>query len=175
MKRMLGFTCLAVVVGATPFAVWAADEKAEAKPESAVMTTQEKADYAKRVALFSDVASYGETQKDPLVLLTAVKMLDDLPFGGIAKAGAKDASGTKYDRAGLLSLAKTNAAGDAELLAVITKLEEAPEPTTVRGRHRDDDFGPGHYYNRRYHPRRYGCDWYEECHHGRCEWVCGRR
>jgi hypothetical protein len=174
MKKTLWSTCLAVLVCVAPFASAAEETKPEAKPEAApVMTAKEKADFAKQVDLFAQVVSYGETQKDPLALLTAVQMLEDLPFGGVAKADAKDKS--TYDRAGLLSLAKQYATGDAELLAVIAKLQDAPEATAVRGRRdrdRDRDDRPGRYYERRHHERRFRCEWYRECHRGRCRWVC---
>ena len=175
MRKALWSACLAVLVCGTSFVALAAEEKTDAKPEAvAVMTAKEKADFAKRVDLFAQVASYGETQKDPLVLLTAVKMLEDLPFGGVGKAEAKDK--TTYDRQGLLTLAKQYATGDAELLSVIAKVQDAPEPTAVRGRHdRDWDSRPGHYYDRRYHERRFKCDWFRDCRHGHCEWVCGDR
>ena len=177
MKKTLWSTCVAMLVCAAPFASAAEDKTPAAKPEAApVMTAKEKADFAKQVDLFAQVASYGETQKDPLVLLTAVKMLDDLPFGGVKKPDAADKA--TYDRAGLLAQAKLLATGDAELLAVIAKLEEAPEATSVRGRHdrdRDRDDRPGRYYDRRYHDRRYECDWFKVCGRHGCEWVCGRR
>jgi hypothetical protein len=178
MKKTLLLACLAVLVCVTSFAAPAAEQpKAAAAADAApAMTAQEKAAFAKQVDLFAQVASYGEKEKDPLVLLTAVKMLDDLPFGGIGKADAKDKGA--YDRAGLLALAKQNATGDAELLAVIAKLEEAPEATAVRGRRdgdRDRDDRPGRYYERRRHERRFECNWYRECGRHGCEWVCGRR
>jgi hypothetical protein len=178
MRKTLWSTCLAVLVCVAPLAL-AAEEKPEAKPEAApVMTAKEKADFGKQVDLFVQVVAYGETQKDPLVLLTAVQILDDLPFAGVAKADAKDKS--TYDRAALLNQAKDYATGDAELLAVIAKLQDAPEATAVRGRRdrdrdRDrDDRRPGRYYERRYHERHYRCHWILECHHRHCEWVCER-
>lgn len=175
MKKTLLLACLAVLVCVTSFAAPAAEQTkaAAAADAGAPMTAQEKAAFAKQVDLFVQVASYGETEKDPLVLLTAVTMLDGLPFGSIGKADAKD-QGT-YDRAGLLALAKQHATGDAELLAVIAKLEEAPEATAVRGRHDRDRYSRrGYYYERRHHERRFGCDWYRECGRHGCEWVCGR-
>ena len=168
MKKTPWLTCLAVLACATAFAAQAAEQpKAAAKSNAGpAMTAQEKATFAKQVDLFTQVATAGETQKDPLLLLSAAKMLDELPFGGIerpeakaeAKAGAK-AEPKVYEREALLNLAKEYATGDAELLAVIAKVQEAPEPTAVRGHVRERHGRPGHYYERSYHERRHGCDW----------------
>jgi hypothetical protein len=183
VKKTLWLTCLAVLVSTTSFAAQAAETpKAAAKPAAAakapatakapagpVMTAKEKAAFAKQVDLFTQVAAAGETEKDPLLLLSAVKMLDQLPFGGIVREGAQEKGA--YDRDALLSSAKEYAAGDAELLAVIAKLQDAPEATAVRGyRHHGD--GPGYYYDRRYHERHYGCDWHRVCGRRGCDWVC---
>jgi hypothetical protein len=119
------------------------------------------------------LAVAGETQKDPLLLITAARMLDQLPFSGVAKPDGKE----NYSREALLAQAKEYATGDAELLAVIAKLQDAPEATAVRGHGRHGD-GPGYYYDRPYHHRRHGCRMVLECRrHRGCDWVCvgGRR
>jgi hypothetical protein len=173
MRKTLWSTCLAVLVCLTSFVALAAEQtKAAVKPGAApAVTAQEKAAFAKQVDLFTQVAAAGETQKDPLLLVSAARMLDQLPFAGIQKPGATDKS--TYSRDGLLGLAKEYAAGDAELLAVIAKLQEASEATAVRGwRHHGD--GPGYYYDRPYHHRRFGCHMVRECGRHGCDWVCGR-
>lgn len=160
--------CLAVLACVTALAAWAAEP---AKPAAApAMTVQEKAALARQVDLFTQIAAAGETEKDPLLLLSAVRLLEQIPpSAGIAKPGATDKS--KFTREALLNEAKEYAAGDAELLSVIAKLQDAPEPTAVRGwRHHGD--GPGYYYDRRYHHRRFGCDWVRECGRHGCDWVC---
>ncbi len=177
MKRTLWLTCLAVLVGATALAAQAAPPeaaKAADKPAAApTLTAQEKATFSKQVDLFTQVATAGETEKDPLLLLSAARMLDELPFGGIERPKAKpDAEPTVYSRDELLKLAKEYAAGDAELLAVIAKVQDAPEPTAVRGRVRERHHGPGYYYERPYHERRHGCDWVRVCGRHGCDWVC---
>ena len=172
MKRTFLFTSLVAFLCALPLSSAGAEEKKpEAKPAAApAMTDKEKAEFTKKVDFFVQVASYGETQKDPLALVTAVKLLDDLPFTSIARPGEGDKSGPPYDRDTLLSLAKTNAGGDAGLLAIIEKVQDAPEPTAVRGGYHRPGRPP--YWERPYHERHYRCRWYRECHHGHCEWFC---
>ena len=193
MKKTLILASLAVVLYGVPLADAQAQEakpaaqpaaqpaaKPAAQPDA--MTDKEKAEYTKKVDAFVQVASYAEENKDPLVLLTAVKMLDNIPFGGIVKPGQDEKTGAKYDRDALLAEAKKFATGDTELLAVIQKVQDAPEPTATRWRdqgqgHRPPPppgYGPRGYYERPYHERRYPCRWYRECRHGRCEWICGR-
>jgi hypothetical protein len=148
------------------------------------LTPEQKAAFAKKVDLLSELATLGETGKDPLLLIAAVQMLNQLPFGGIerpkpqadAQPGPKPEAGAKaapavYDRDTLLNLVKECAAEDTELLAVITKLQEAPEPTEVRGR-RHRRHGHRRYSDRRYHSHRYECDWIRVCDRHGCDWVC---
>jgi hypothetical protein len=174
MKKVLFIVCLIMFVcGFSVGAVWAQDKKPEAKQEATKpakpMDAKEQAEYSKKVGLFYQVVSYGEAQKDPLVILSAVKLLDDLPFDGIAKPGSDEKKPARYDRAGLLNQAKQYAAGDEELLTIIAKVETPPEKTAVRGHGR----GPHHgYYDRPHHRHHWGCVWYEYCRHGRCEMVC---
>jgi hypothetical protein len=166
--------CLAVLVCVTALTAWAVEPaKPAAKPAAGpALSAQEKADLTKRVDLFAGVAAAGESQKDPLLILTAVKLLDQLPVGGIQKPDATDKS--TYTRDALLAEAKEYAAGDAELLAVVAKLQDAPEATAVRGwRHYGD--GPGYYYDRRYHHHRNHCLMVRECGYHGCEWVCRGR
>lgn len=146
--------------------VYAQEKKAVVAPSEI-----EKAETAKKVELFYQVVTYGETQKSPLVIISAVKLLDDLSFSGIAKPGEDGKSGAKYDRVGLLNQAKELAKGDAELLAVIAKVETPPEMTTVRGH--GGHGGYGGYYGRGGHGgRHWGCDWHRTCRHGECFWAC---
>src|SRR5512140_2897798 len=154
MKKTLWFTCLAVLAyGMSSAALGAEEKKPEAaKASASALDAKAKADFSKKVDLFYQVATYGDEQKDPFVLISAVQILDDLPFGGIAKTDEQDKSGAKFERAALLESAKQYAAGDAELLAVIAKLQEAPEATEVRARFRGPrgpGWGPGFYYGRR--------------------------
>jgi hypothetical protein len=169
MKKTLLILLAMVFVCTLSFAgAWAQDKKPEAKKEAAAtMDAKEKAIFSKKVGLFYQLVAYGEAQKDPLVLLNAVKVLDDLPFKGIAKPGQDEKTGARYDRTILLNEAKEFAAGDNELLAVIAKVEEPPEKTAVRGHH-----GYHGYYDRPHHRRHYECVWFEVCRHGRCDWVC---
>jgi hypothetical protein len=167
-KKILWFAGLVVAACAIPLVVSAVEQ---AKPEAGpAMTAKEQADLKQQVELFSDIVTAGEAQKDPLLLVTAVKILDQIP-AGVQKGEGKDAG--VYERDALLTEAKEYAAGDAELLAVIGKVEAAPEATAVRG-HRHHGDGPGYYYDRHYHHHEYRCHWYRECYHGRCDWVCGR-
>jgi hypothetical protein len=170
VKKTMWLTCLTVLACGITFAA-PPPEKAAAKPAAAAtMTAQEKAALAKQIDLFAGVAAAGETQKDPLLLLSAVRMLDQLPFSGIAKPDGKE----NYSRDALLAQAKECAAGDAELLAVVAKLQDASEATAVRGwRHHGD--GPGYYYDRPYHRHRFGCRMVRECDRRGCDWVCAGR
>jgi hypothetical protein len=150
----------------------AQDAKSPAKPEAAsTLTDKDKAEFSKKVGLFYQVVSYGESQKDPLVLLTAIKLLDDLPFDGIAKPGQDEKSGARYDRTSLIAEAKKIAAGDDDLLAVIAKVETPPEKTAVRygGHHGQGRYG---YYDRHHNRHHYGCVWFQVCRHGHCDWAC---
>jgi hypothetical protein len=168
-KTILIFCALAIMCAASFTAVMAQDAKPAMKSEAAATPTdKEKADFSKKVSLFYQIVSYGETQKDPLVLLSAIKFLDDLPFAGIAKPGQDEKSAARYDRATLIAEAKKFAAGDDDLLAVIAKVETPPERTAVRG-HGGYDHG---YYGRHRHGRHYGCVWFQVCRHGYCDWVC---
>ena len=172
MKKIICIICLMMFVCGMSFSVlWAQDAKPEAKQEAAAtLSAKDKADYSKKVGLFYQVVNYAETQKDPLVMLSAVKLFDNLPFGGVAKPGKDEKNAASYDRKELLNQAKEYAAGDTELLAVIAKVQEPPEKTAVRGH--GDFRGPHGYYDRPHHPRHYRCMWFQHCRHGRCEWVC---
>jgi hypothetical protein len=180
MKKTLWFISLIIFVCASSLTmVWAEEKKPVVKKEAApILNAKEKAEYSKKVDLFIQLASYGETNKDPLVTLSAVKMLDELPFTGIVKPGEPEKGGARYEREALLNQAKQFAADDQELLAVIAKVQNPPEKIAVRGRHdgRGDyggrDFGPGHYYGRPHHERNYGCNWIRICRHGDCNLIC---
>lgn len=154
MKKVISIICLVAFICTVSFtAVWAADKKEAA----AVPTAKEKAEIDKKVDLFYKVVAYGEEQKNPVIMISAVKIFDDLGFTDIAKPG-KDAKAV-YDRAGLLSLAKEYAANDAELLAVIDKVQTPPEQIAVRGHHGDryrGHGGDGGYYGHNYGGHRGG-------------------
>ena len=170
MKRTMLIALMMIFVCTLSFtALWAQENKPDAKKEAAAtMDAKEKADFSKKVSLFYQVVSYGQSQKDPLVLLSAVKLLDDLPFAGIAKPGQDEKTGARYDRVSLLNEAKQYAAGDEDLLTVIAKVQEPPEKTAVR-----HHGGPHHdYYGRHHHRRHYECTWFNVCRHGHCDWVC---
>lgn len=164
MKRFFLQACLLLVVGSLAFSPALAGEK---KADAAkTPDAKQKAELSRQADLFVQVANYGEEQKDPVVMISAVKMLDELPFKSIEKPG--DKTGAVYNRDALLKQAKEFAAGDTELLAVIAKVQDAPETTDVRGHHRDhrDRFGHGrdyhgghHYYERRHHERYWDCTW----------------
>ncbi|MBA4371431.1 MAG: hypothetical protein C0402_01070 [Thermodesulfovibrio sp.] len=162
MKKNFWLICLLVFISTVSFsAVWAEEKKADAKTPDA----KQKAELSKKADLFVQVAAYGEEQKDPMLMLSAVKMMDELPFKGIEKPG--DKTGALYSRDAMLKQAKEFAAGDTELLAVIAKVQDAPETTDVRyrGGHRErhghgrDYHGGHHYYERRHHDRYWGCTW----------------
>jgi len=187
MKKVLSIICLVVFVCAMTFTLaWAAEEKApEPKQEKAkALTAKEQAEYAKKVDLFQNVVTYAEAQKDPLVMLSAVKMLDGMPFGGIAKPGTDEKKPALYDRLAMLDQAKQFAEGDTEVLAVIAKAQTAPEKTDVRWGGRHGGYGghggwgghrggPGWYYGPPRHHRGWGCVWFTRCHPYRgCTRVC---
>lgn len=182
MKKTLWFITLTVFICASSFAtVWAEEKKAEAKQDvTATMTAKEKVEYAKKADLFIQLATFGETQKDPLLIISAIKVMDDLPFKGIVKPGQPEKGGAYYDREALINQAKQYAAQDSELLAVIAKVQTPPEKTEVRGHHgphgyqgpRGDRYDYGYYYDRPRHHRHFRCDWIQICRHGNCRMVC---
>lgn len=162
MKKNLSIVCLLVFMTTLSFSlVWAGEKKADAKAPDA----KQKAELSKKADLFVQVVTYGEEQKDPVIMVSAVKMLDELPFKGIEKPG--DKSGAVYNRDAILNQAKEFAAGDTEMLAVIAKVQDAPETADVRHHrgHRDrfghgrDYHGGHHYYERRHHDRYWDCTW----------------
>jgi hypothetical protein len=183
MKKVLWLVCVSVfAVVASIASVGAEEAKPEMKKEVVkTVDPKDKAAYSKKVDLFIQTATLGEDMKDPLILVSAVKMMDDLPFEGIAKPGKDEKKPALYDRKALLDQAKQYAAGDSELLAVIAKVETPPQKTAVRGYHggyhdRYYEYGRPYdrynYYERRHHRRHYGCTWFRICHHGYCEMVC---
>ena len=111
-----------------------------------------------------------------------MKLLDGLPFAGIAKPGEDGKTGARYDRTDLLKQAKEYATGDEELLTVIAKVQDPPEKTAVRGHFGPPGPppppgfggppGPWGYYDRPYHRRHYSCVWEPICRHGHCDWIC---
>ncbi len=174
MKKTLCIICMIMFVCAVGFsAAWAQEKKPEAKQEAAKpMDAKEQAEYSKKVDLFYKIVAYGESQKDPLVMLSAVKLLDDLPFGGVAKPNTDEKNPVRYDRVALLDQAKQYAVGDEELLTVIAKVQTPPEKTAVRGHGHGHGHGHHGYYDRPRHRHHWGCTWFEHCRHGRCEMVC---
>jgi hypothetical protein len=183
MKKTLWLICLSVFMVAVSFAAVGAAEKApEMKPEVVkTLDAKEQAEFSKKVDLFIQAASLGEDMKDPLILVSAVKMLDDLPFDGIAKPGTDEKNPARFERKALLDQAKKYAAGDSELLAVIAKVETPPLKTAVRGHHggyHDRYYDRGgyrdryDYYEPRHYRRHYGCTWFQFCGHHGCRMVC---
>ncbi|MBA4418291.1 MAG: hypothetical protein C0392_10340 [Syntrophus sp. (in: bacteria)] len=172
MKKIICIICfMAFICAGFSTAVWAQEKKAPVMPSD-----KEKAEVAKNVDLFYKVVSYGETQKNPLILVSAVKLLDDLSFSSILKPGQDEKGTAVYDRVSLLNQAKQYAANDAELLAVIDKVQTPPEQTVVRhGGHGHGGHGGyyGHHWRGHGHGgRHWGCNWYQRCGHHGCNWVC---
>jgi len=178
MKKTVWFTLMFVLAIALSFnGAWAEEKKAEEKKDGVyVVEKKHKSELQKKADLFLKVATYGEAEKDPMIMLSAVKILDSLPFKGVAKEG-KDKESVQYDRELLLKKATEFAADDKEMIALIAKVKDAPEATEVRGHHgRHDRHGHGggyygghHYYERRHHERFYDCFWRVN-RHG--DWVC---
>lgn len=116
MKKYFGIMCLMVISGLfSVTAVWSQDAKV---------------DYSKDVDLFIQVVTYGEAKKDPLAMISAVRMMDTLGFDSITNESTE----VRYERGELLNKAKEFATGDKELLGMIAKVGD--EKTAVRGRHR---------------------------------------
>jgi hypothetical protein len=154
MKKYLLLICLLTFVCALSFSsVWAAEVK---KEQAAKMDAKQEAEFAKKVELFTQLATYAETNKDAIAMVSAIKMLDQLPFDGIVKPGQPEKGGDRFDRATMVKQAKEYSVGDAEALAVITKFQDVPKKIAVRG----------YYY---YH---YVCYWYYVCGRYSCRWVC---
>ncbi len=182
MKKLLCIVWVMALICAVSFTVVGAQEKKpEAKKDAVVMPdAKEQAEVAKKVELFYEVVSYAEAQKNPLIMVSAVKLLDDISFSGIVKPGQDEKTGAKYDRTGLLKQAKDWAAGDNELLAVIAKVQDPPEQTAVRhhgGPHHGGYYGHGGYWHGGhwrggYHGRHWGCNWVRMCGPYGCRWAC---
>jgi hypothetical protein len=122
MKKRLWIICLMVFVCVLSSTVVWVEEK--------------KVDFSKEVELLIQVVSSGEAKKDPLIIISAVRMLDALPYDSITVEG----SSARYEREALLNQAKEYASGDKEVLAMIAKVQE--EKTTVRAPHH-----PHHYHH----------------------------
>ncbi len=184
MKKNAWFVVFLVFVCLFMFTAAGAEEKKpEAKEEKAAkLSPKDMAPFAKEVSTFNALVTFGEANKDALVMVSAVRLMDSLPFRGIAKPGKEGKSGARYERGALLSQAKEFASGDAEVLAVIAKLQEVPEKTDVRGhggghyggRHGHHNWGHhgGYHGGGYYYPVRYGCVWYQVCGRHGCTWVC---
>ena len=178
MKRNKWFICLMVFVCILSFtAVWAQEKKPDTKKEEALkLDPQEMVDYSKQVELFIQFVSFAESKKDSLIMIGAVRMLDAMPFDGIAKPGTDEKA--RYERGALLNQAKEYAAEDKEVLAMIDKLKEVPEKTAVRGHHGGHRGGHGGGHHGGYHGGGYGggprqhCTWHRICGHWGCTWVC---
>lgn len=171
------------------------------KTEAPKFDPAQMADFSKEVAMLSQVATFAEANKDALVMVGAVRLLDSLPFDGVAKPSADEKADVRYDRKEMLKQAKEYASEDKEVLAVIAKLEDVPEKTEVRrgghdgnhggyhggyqgggyyGGHRGDGYRGG--YNGGYHGgyhgggywhhRRHQCYWVQRCGYGGCDWIC---
>jgi hypothetical protein len=184
MKRNAWFVVFLVIACLFSFtAVGAEEKKPEAKQEQAAkLGPKDLAPFSKEVAMFSQLVSFGEANKDALVMVGAVRLMDSFPFQGIAKPGKEGKSGVLYERVALLNQAKEFASGDTEVLAVIAKLQDVPEKTDVRSRHGGNHGGNhghhnwgnhgGYHGGGYYYPVRYGCVWYQVCGRHGCSWVC---
>lgn len=99
---------------------------AQAAPEAAATATAALAPadpFAQAVAART-VAEYARRQKDPVAMMTAARMLGEIPF-----AGADAAADAAFTPAGLFAEAKALAKGDTMLLAQI----RVAESTATRG------------------------------------------
>jgi hypothetical protein len=194
MSKRPWFTCIPILMLASSYtAAWAADSKPDAKvatpatatAPAATLDKKLQAEYNAKADTFLYMVSYGEAEKNPIVLLSAVKLLDDLPFSSISTTDEKGKEVKQFDRDTILLHAKEFAAGDTELLAVITKIQEAPVKSGVRGhdgrdhygryegRYHDDRYHGGHFYyerpmHDRYYERRFERQW--DRHHHRWDW-----
>src|SRR3546814_553926 len=93
---------------------------AQAAPEAAATVTAALAPadpFAQAVAART-VAEYARRQKDPVAMMTAARMLGEIPF-----AGGDAAADAAFTPAGLFAEAKALAKGDAMLLAQIRVAE----------------------------------------------------
>lgn len=179
MKKTLYLSLLVIMSCLILFpAAWAQEQKTPEPPKADAkkadtpeIDPKDMVDFSKQVEMFTQIAAYAETKKDPILMVGAVRMLDSLPFDGVAKPGAQDKD-AMYDRASLLKQAKQYASGDKEMLALIAKFEEVPEKTAVRyGGHRPPPDSYGYYP----HGPRHHCNWHKVCGHWGCEWVCRGR
>ena len=147
MKKTICIIGIIVFMCAFSFStVWSqVEESVVQKETSTTPDNKEQAEISKKVDFFYQVVSYGEAKKNPLIMITAISLFDDLPFADIVRPGQDDKKGAPtYNRATLLEEAKQYAAGDTELLTVLAKIENAPETTVVRGR--QSRTGTGNYY-----------------------------
>ena len=137
MKKVLSIIGVAIFLGTLFFgAAWAEDkEAAPAKAAAPSADDKEKAEIDRQVGLFYQLVGTAETEQNPLLMIGAIRLFDDLPYSGIAKPGMDEKKpDSVYDRMSLLNEAKKYAAGDTEMLALLVKMEDAPETTVVRGR-----------------------------------------
>ncbi len=129
-----------------------AQEKGVNSAKATVKTPDnENVEIERQVEIFYRVVAAAETQKDPLIMLGAIRMFDELQFTGIVKPGKTDTQpDSVYDRMYLLREAKKYANEDAEMIALLEKIERSPETTEVRGhpgrRGPGSPGGPGRYY-----------------------------
>lgn len=184
MKKNVWFVAFLVIACLLAFSTTGAQEKKpEASQEKAQkLSSKDMSPFAKEVRMFNQLVTFGEANKDALVMVSAVRLMDSLPFKGIAKPGKEGKSGALYERGALLTQAKEFASGDAEVLAVIAKLQDVPEKTDVRSRHGGNHGGNhghhnwghhgGYHGGGYYYPVRYGCVWYQVCGRHGCSWVC---
>ncbi len=184
MKIRLKSICTLVFVGILSCTAAFADQKApEAeKVEAPKLDSAQMSDFSKEVAMLSQVATFGEANKDALVMVSAVRLLDSLPFEGVVKPGTDEKANVRYDRKEMLKQAKEYASGDKEVLAVVAKLEEVPDKTDVRGGgyggHGGQHGGYSGGYHGGYHGGGYGhrgrhhCYWAQRCGPWGCEWIC---
>ncbi len=186
MKTTLKFICAMVLVGIVSCAsAWAQTKAPDAKAEELPkLDPGQIAEFSKEVSMLNQMVSFAEANKDSLIMISAVRVLDSLPFEGVAKPGSDAKSKARYDRNEMLNQAKEYASGDKEVLAMVARLKEVPERTDVRhpghhGHHHGHHHGWHHggfhggYHGGGYwHPTVYPCVWVLEVGPLGWGWVC---
>jgi len=107
----IGLAMLAGLFGA--MAAHAAEQK---------LSAQEAMEYSKKAEIANYVISIGTENKDSLLLLSGVKLLDEIP-AGVVKLGQTGKGAATYDRDALLDQAKIFAGKNKNLLEVIADVK----------------------------------------------------
>lgn len=139
MGMLSRLAVVAVALCLLPVSVFSAEGPNTAEKDSAA--AQAKAEEGvSRLTLAGKIAEYGRAENNPLALLVAAQIIKATPATDASMAKAADAQSAEGDAAqkkgaldtadSLLSEAKTMAAGDAQLVAVI---EAEGQKTGTRG------------------------------------------